>query len=100
MNKLIKDNIHNIQQICQSHRVRKLWAFGSVCSDKFSDISDIDLLVSFESMDFGDYADNFFNLCTLFEDLFNRKVDLVTDKSLSNPYFIDSVDRSKIILYE
>ena len=34
-----------------------------------------------------------------FEDLFRRPVDLVTDKSLSNPYFIDSVNQTKTLLY-
>ena len=33
------------------------------------------------------------------EQLFARSVDLVTDKSLSNPYFIDSVNQTKTLIY-
>jgi predicted nucleotidyltransferase len=50
-------------------------------------------------MDYADYADTYFDLADKFEDLFHRPVDLVTDKSLSNPYFIDSVNQTKTMLY-
>lgn len=100
MNVLISNNISSIKTICKTHHVSKLWVFGSVCTNKFSDKSDIDLLVSFEPMDYEDYADNYLILCNSFENLFKRKVDLLTDKSLSNPYFIKSVDKTKTIIYE
>jgi len=82
-----------------AHNVKTLFAFGSVCTDKFNDKSDIDLLVSFNNMDYGDYADTYFELDDKFENLFHRQVDLITDKSFSNPYFIDSVNRTKTLLY-
>jgi predicted nucleotidyltransferase len=47
-----------------------------------------------------DYADNYFLVADKFEDIFHRSVDLVTDKSLSNPYFIDSVNLTKTLIYE
>jgi len=81
------------------HNVRSLFAFGSVCTDKFNDSSDIDLLISFMPMDFGDYADTYFVLADKFEDLFQRPVDLVTEKSLSNPYLIDSINQTKTLIY-
>lgn len=34
-----------------------------------------------------------------FEKIFHRPVDLVTDKSLSNPFFIDSVNQTKTLIY-
>ena len=40
-----------------------------------------------------------FDLADKFENLFQRPVDLVTDKSLSNPYFINSVNQTKTLLY-
>lgn len=46
-------------------------------------------------MDYGDYADTYFDLTDQFENLFQRPVDLVTEKSLSNPYFIESVNQPK-----
>jgi predicted nucleotidyltransferase len=99
MQRLIVDNMDKIKTLCMMHHVKTLFVFGSVCTDKFNDQSDIDLLISFMPMDYGDYADTYFNLADKFENLFNRSVDLVTDKSLSNPYFIDSVNQTKTLLY-
>lgn len=99
MHRIINDNIDEIRILCISHNVKSLFAFGSVCSDKFNDSSDIDLLISFNSMDYGDYADNYFLVADKFEKIFHRPVDLVTDKSLSNPFFIDSVNQTKTLIY-
>ncbi len=100
MQRLIADNMDKIKTLCLMHNVKALFAFGSVCTDNFNDHSDIDLLISFNPMDYGDYADTYFILADKFEILFNRPVDLVTDKSLSNPYFIDSVNQTKTLPYE
>jgi predicted nucleotidyltransferase len=79
--------------------VKSLFAFGSVCTDKFNDMSDVDLLISFYPMDFGDYADTYFSVADELEKIFQRSVDLVTEKSLSNPFFINSVNQTKVQLY-
>lgn len=99
MQKLLDENLDEIKALCISHNVKNLFAFGSVCTDKFNDKSDVDLLISFNPMDFGDKADTYFKLADKFESLFHRSVDLVTDKSLKNPYFIDSLNKNKILLY-
>ncbi len=99
MQSLLSDNIDKIKSLCIANNVRSLFAFGSVCTDRFTDKSDIDLLISFKPMDSGDYADTYFILAEKFEELFRRPVDLVTDKSLSNPYFIDSINKTKTLLY-
>ena len=88
MQSLLSNNIDKIKALCITHNVKNLFAFGSVCTDQFNDKSDIDLLVSFNPMDYGDYADSYFELAEKFEKLFKRQVDLMTDKSLKNPYFI------------
>ena len=82
-----------------AHNVKTLFASGSVCTDRFNEKSDVDLLISFKPMDYGDYADTYFNLADKFENLFRRLVDLVTVKSLSNPYFIESINQTKTLLY-
>ena len=97
MHKIFKKNINQIKTLCINHNVSSLFAFGSVCTDEFNNSSDIDLLISFNPMD---YADNYFLVADKFEEILHRPVDLITDKSLSNPYFIDSVNRTKILIYE
>jgi predicted nucleotidyltransferase len=99
MHRIITDHIHQIRRVCDEQHIQSLFAFGSVCSDRFNDASDIDLLVSFKPLDYGDYADNYFLTANMFEKIFQRPVDLVTEKSLKNPYFIDSVNQTKVLLY-
>jgi uncharacterized protein len=99
MQRLLADNMDKIKALCLTNHVKSLYAFGSVCTDRFNEKSDIDLLISFKTMDYGDYADTYFALADQFESLFKRPVDLVTDKSLSNPYFIDSINKTKTLLY-
>lgn len=99
MNKIITDKIEELKRLCNLYNVRSMYAFGSVATDKFNDKSDIDLLISFNPMDYGDYADTYFDLAEKLEHLFKRPVDLVTDHSLSNPYFIDSINKTKTLIY-
>ncbi len=99
MQNLILDNMNSIKSLCLNHNVSSLYAFGSICTDKFNDDSDVDLLINFNKMDYADYAETYFELAEAFEILFARSVDLVTEKSLSNPYFIESVNKTKTLLY-
>jgi predicted nucleotidyltransferase len=99
MNSIISKNIGKIRNICEQHHILSLSAFGSVVTENFNEKSDIDLLVSFKPLELGEYADNYFQTAESFEKIFGRRVDLVTDKSLSNPYFIKSVNNSKQLIY-
>ncbi|MBF0099345.1 MAG: nucleotidyltransferase domain-containing protein [Desulfobacterales bacterium] len=100
MNNLLKNSLDKITKYCEDYDVEKLYAFGSITTDNFSDNSDIDFLIKFGKIPYETYADNYFKLHELFEQFFNRKVDLVTENSLSNPYFIKKVNQTKIVLYE
>jgi predicted nucleotidyltransferase len=88
-----------IRTVCDQHHVKSLFAFGAVCTDEFKDDNEIELLVSFKPLDFGDYADNYFHAVDSFEEVFHRPVDLVTDKALHNPYFTGFVHHTKKHLY-
>lgn len=100
MHKIITDNIESLKELCLKYNVKSLYAFGSVCTEKFNKNSDIDLLISLKPLDYGDYADTYFELVEKFENIFNRPVDLVTDKTLGNPYFIESMNQTKTPIYE
>ena len=100
---LVHDNIHAIQELCKKHHVRSLYVVGSAAKEsKFTEESDIDFLYRFRKEDIGemDYADNFFDLLFELQDLLNRKVDLVAEEKMKNPYFIESINESKQVIYE
>ena len=100
MIKIVKNNIQKITSLCEELKVEKLWIFGSATKSSFTAKSDIDFLVSFSTMKPEDYAENYFLLAENLEKILGRVVDLVTVNSLSNPYFIQSVEESKTLIYD
>ena len=101
MQTLLRNKISELNNLCSYFKVKKLYAFGSVVSNKFNNDSDIDFLISFEeNISAEQYSDNYFSLRNKLKELFKRKIDLVTEKSLKNPYFIESVNESKQLIYE
>jgi len=99
MQGLIKDKLNELKSLCQDYDVKTMYVFGSVCTDDFNDDSDIDILISFKDISIEKYTDNYFDLHYKLEELFNRKIDLLTENSLSNPYFIESIEETKQLLY-
>lgn len=97
--RLIDKNIDKIEALCAIHKVSHLFVFGSILTEKFNGNSDVDLLVDFEGVEKYDYADNYFNLKTSLEKLFNRQVDLLENKAIKNPYLKKSIDSSKQVIY-
>lgn len=96
---LIESNIDKLVDLCKKHKVAKLFAFGSIITDRFNKDSDIDLVVDFEEVDLDDYADNYFDLKFSLEALFKREVDLLEEKAIKNPFFRKSVDAKKKLIY-
>ncbi|WP_162054039.1 nucleotidyltransferase family protein [Pontibacter pamirensis] len=96
---LIDSNIDKLVDLCKKHKVAKLFAFGSVVTDRFSKDSDIDLIVDFEEVDVNHYADNYFNFKFSLETLFKREVDLLEEKAIKNPFLRKSVDAKKKLVY-
>lgn len=98
--RLIETNIQQIVALCRKHKVNKLFAFGSILTNRFNEQSDVDLLVNFdENIALLDYADNYFDFKFSLEDMFRRKVDLVCDNSVNNPYFRAELDATKQLIY-
>jgi uncharacterized protein len=89
----------DIKELCKQNRVRSLYVFGSVLTDKFNDKSDIDLLVDIDSNDPLVYADYYFNLKFALQELFKRPIDLLESKAMKNPYIIKNIDNSKFLIY-
>jgi len=96
---ILENNIDKIRDLCSKHKVRQLFVFGSVLTDKFKKSSDIDMLVDFAGVDLYGYADNYFDLKYSLEKLLKREVDLLEDKAIKNPFLRQSIDSSKQLIY-
>lgn len=88
-----------IEKLCKKYNVKKLYVFGSILTDQFNDESDIDFLVSFHQLDLSEYADNYFDFKFSLEDILKRKIDLLEEKSIKNPYFLEVINHQKQLIY-
>jgi hypothetical protein len=99
MQNLIETYKNELKSLCEKYDVKIMYVFGSAVTSHFSESSDVDILISFKDISFEKYTDNYFELHEALVNLFQRKVDLVTERSLSNPYFIESIEKTKQLLY-
>jgi hypothetical protein B2_01308 len=99
MNSILKNQLNTIRSLCERYRVKTLYVFGSVLTPNFDTHSDIDLLVDFLDQDALQYTSNYFQFKFELEKLFNRKIDLLEERALKNPYFIENINQKKQLLY-
>jgi hypothetical protein len=87
-----------LDEFCRRWRIAELSLFGSALGDRFREDSDVDLLVTFEpgtARTFSDWMD----MVLALEALFGRKVDLVEERFLTNPFRRKSILSSRKIIY-
>ncbi len=101
MQRILESNIENLRALCQALKVKRLYVFGSAVKGHFKETSDIDFLISFaDNLSVEEYTQNYFELQYKLRDLLKREIDIVTERTLSNPYFIESINESKQLIYE
>ena len=88
-----------ISKLCDSHKVKSLYAFGSVLTNQFNENSDVDFIVEFEPVDIMQYADNYYDLKFSLQDILNRNVDLLEQKAIKDPYFLESLNNQRQLVY-
>src|SRR3984957_5467254 len=101
ISQFVSSKIEDLKSLMDKHRIRKGYLFGSSVQGTFNADSDIDVLVevddSIEPVELGGHL---WDLQFALEDLFGRKVDLFTSRSLKNPYFIKAVEETRQLIYE
>ena len=105
--KLIEMNIDKIIALCKKYKVAKLWVFGSILTPHFNDESDVDFSVIFHYEQIPDLFLTFFDfidelrhlLGRELQTLLGRKVDLIDETAVKNPYFRTELDRTKFLIY-
>jgi len=91
---------NSIKELCITYKVKSLYIFGSALTDRFNNESDVDFIVDFESLPVEDYVDNYFDFKFSLENTLKRPIDLLEEKAIKNPYFIQSVNQQKQLVYE
>ena len=95
----IEQHTKAIEALCRQHYVRRLYAFGSVLTNRFTKESDVDLIVDFNPITTEGYADNYFNFKFALEDTLHRNVDLLEEKAIKNPYFRQAIENQRQLIY-
>jgi len=89
-----------IEALCRRYHVRRLELFGSAASGEFNpDTSDVDFLVTFEETEPAVYADAYLGFYESLTALFDRRIELVSATAITNPYFLESIQRNRKTLY-
>lgn len=97
---LIAQYHHELEELCRRYHVRRLELFGSAASGEFNqDTSDLDFLVMFEDLEPTIYADACLGFYEDLTTLFNRRIELVSTTAITNPYFLESIQRNRETLY-
>ncbi len=96
---IIDPQLAEISALCRRYGVRKLELFGSATTGAFDPrTSDLDFLVDLTD-EGGSLFHRYFGLKEDLEALFGRNVDLVMVGALENPYFIESVNKTRQTVY-
>ena len=96
---IVDRNIEDLKRLCTMYNVEKMYLFGSALNSNFNKESDVDLLVKFKAIELSKYFDNYMDFKEKLENLFGREVDLVEEQTLRNPILIDSINKSKELIY-
>ena len=95
----VETSIQSIIYLCKKHKVKNLYVFGSVLTNRFSPSSDIDFLVEFENLSPEEYADNYFAFSNSLSSLLKREIDLLELKGIKNSVLLNNINRTKKQLY-
>lgn len=98
---LIEERYADFVDLCRLHKVDKIYAFGSSITNHFDpETSDIDVVVKLDISDPAERGEALLSLWDNLELFFSRKVDLLTDESIRNPYLKSNIDRTKKLIYD
>lgn len=78
-----------------------MYIFGSSLTEHFNEeTSDIDIIISINEPEPAERGELLFCLWEELERFFGRKVDLMGDRPIENPYLRKSIEASKKLIYD
>jgi uncharacterized protein len=98
----ISEKLPELTVLCREHGVEQCYLFGSAATKSRFRVrkSDIDLILLMRKDAPLIAGRNILKLYTKLEDLFGRKVDIITKQPVRNIYLQKSLDKSKILVYD
>lgn len=97
---LVADRLEEVRRLCAAYGVERLYLFGSALSDDFAADSDLDFLVELPRAHYRIYGRNYWGLWRGLQDMFGRKVDLVDQSAVDNPFFSEELEETKHLIYD
>ncbi len=98
---IVKNYLPQAIELFKEHKIKNAYVFGSVVTEEFNSNSDIDFLINF--LDYSDplkVGQSIWDLEDGLEKLTSRKIDLLIERSLKNPYFIEELNKTKELIYD
>jgi predicted nucleotidyltransferase len=91
-----------LADICNGNQViKKMYIFGSALTPRFDKkTSDIDILVETTDIQPEEKGEKLMLLWDSLEELFKRRIDLLTDNSLQNPFLKKEIQRTRKLIYD
>jgi len=98
---LVEKKKNDLADLCRRFNVERLELFGSAATGSFqSASSDLDFIVRFCAPSPGSYLDRYLDFAEALEQLFQRPVDLLTERAIRNPHFRRSVEATRQPVYD
>ncbi|MDE5881921.1 MAG: nucleotidyltransferase domain-containing protein [Muribaculaceae bacterium] len=97
---LITDNIQKIIALCRKYGVKSLYVFGSILTNRFNENSDVDFSAIFHPEENPLIAgENRIQFYIGLQELMGRRIDLVDEEYIRNPYFKEELEETKQLIY-
>ena len=98
---LLQAKLELLRELCERYGVERLELFGSAARGEFDPTSsDLDFIVQMKGRREPGYARRFYEFAEAIEALYGRRVDLLTELMIKNPYFKAEVDKDRRVLVE
>jgi predicted nucleotidyltransferase len=97
---LVEKHRAALSDLCRRYGVERLYLFGSGASDQLEPSSDLDFLVEMtDRQPSGAYAHRYLDFAEELERLFARRVDLLTQQAVRNPYLLREIEATRELVY-
>lgn len=97
----VSARLEQVADACRARGVERLGVFGSATGPRFDPArSDVDVAVSFLPMPPPVHASCFLGLADDLERIFDRRVDLVEEHAVRNPYVRRSIASTVVVVYD